>query len=463
MREGLLVDAYNLFYAARASSHARLFPDIKRLAYFLEHYASANGQVVTLAIDGTRFSDEFIETPVLKILFSEGGRSADTVMEAWMGRLAPAERLSWVLVSNDVELGRMGAGMGLRVRSCAALVEDLAGFAGAKSPNVFQNSLPPQKPRAPFNNPFKKLAPVVLAVSVLCGGGSAGAAEFGGFLQPESAVCDPVTGDVYVSNAPPASAPAPVEPSDAPSVPAATPGFVSKISGNRLVVIEKFVQGGAEGGGRELRAPKGLAVVRDFLYVADGGRVLVYRTATGEWVRTIRIDEQPGVVLGALAVGRRGVLFAADAESSRIFRFDTARNDAVSVYSHTGAFKKNRGLAFDPVTLQLFAATAEPGQLVSIDRRGRVRAVRKHAGHLSGIFIDGTGALFVSDAQKGELYRISDRGQGALSLTAGGLQSPAGIGYDPVHHEALIPQKADGRLVTAAIDDRRTRLEPKNR
>lgn len=473
MREGLLVDAYNLLYAARASSHARLFPDIKRLAYFLEHYASANGSVVTLAIDGTRFTDELTDTPVLRLLFSEAGRPADAVMEAWMGRLAPGERLSWILVSNDLELTRMGAGMGLRIRSCAALVEDLACFAGSKPSGMFQKSPAPPKPRTPFNNPFKKLAPIVAGI-VLAASAPAAAAEFNGFLKPEAVTSDPVTADVYVSNAPPLAAvpavvPAAVPAADPASAPEATapapntPGFISKISGNRLVVIEKFVQGGTEGSGRELRSPKGLAVIQDRIYVADGDRILVYRTDTGAWIRTVQVEAQPAPALGPLAVGRRGALFAADTSSSRIFRIDTARDHLVSTVLNTESFKSIRGLTFDPVTLRLFAATEEPGQLVSIDdRRGRAKIVRKQTGHLSGIFIDAGGALYVSDEQKGELYRIANRGLGALTLAAGALRDAGGIGYDPIRHEALVLLKTDGRLVTIAVDDRAAPLEPKN-
>ena len=158
MREGLLVDAYNLLYAARASAHARLFPDIKRLAFFLEHYASHHGLLVVLAVDGTRFKDELGDTPVMRVIHSDGGVTADALMESWMARLAPAEKLAWVLVSNDVSLCRMGSGMGLRVRSCAAVVADLAEFARPEKRPGDPGRVggPERGPNLgrPFNNPF---------------------------------------------------------------------------------------------------------------------------------------------------------------------------------------------------------------------------------------------------------------------------------------------------------------------
>lgn len=458
MREGLLVDAYNLFHAARASSHARLFPDIKRLAFLLEHYASGSAMSVTLVIDGTRLSDEFTDTPVLKVLCSRAGETADAMMEAWMARLAPSDRLSWVLVSNDLNLCRMGAGMGLRVRPCAEVIDDLARFAGSGTTSVLRNT-PPAAPQKPFNNPFGKLSPalcVLAAVAAFCA--SSDAAEFSGFSQPDAVVCDTVTGEIYVSN----TAPAQTEPAAENTAEAAdTRGFISRISGNGLALVQKFIQGKPEGSGHELRAPRGLAVYDGKLYVADGRFLRVYRADTGEPLTPIEVDAQSPPALGPVTVGRKGEIYAADAESSRIFKIETTQGDRVTLVADVEALKNPRGLAFDAGSNRLLVVTQNSGQLVGIDVRGKARVIRKGLGSLDGLFIDAEGTLFLLSADRGEVYRIPDRGRGILGLAASGQMNPSGIGYDPIHHEVLILLKTDGRLTSAPAADKKSWILPK--
>lgn len=459
MREGLLIDAYNLFHAARASSHARLFPDIKRLAYLVEHYASEQGSRVVMVIDGTRFSDEFTDTRVTRFIFSEGGRPADTVMEAWMAALPPAERLNWVLVSNDLNLKRMGSGTGLRVRGCADMVLDLAAFArtGSAGSGSGASARRTASGGDPFNNPFKRLTLALAFMMTLLCPFDAAAAEFSGFVQPESTAADASTGDLYVSNRPPL--PPQEDPADKP-VP--TPGFISKITAGGLVVIQKFIQGGPEGSGHELRSPRGMAVSEGRLYVADGSVVRVYRTDTGAADGVIRFETETAVSLAHLAAGSKGEIFAADGASDRIFRIDTRRRRTVALYSSVGAVRRPVSLAYDRGTHRIFVAGADSGLILRIDRPGRARILRKHVKDLAGIFIDGTGALFFGNSRKGELYRVADRGEGALSLAAGAFGGFSTVGYDPATNAALILFKSDGRLLTVPLSVAKTSWIPKN-
>jgi DNA-binding beta-propeller fold protein YncE len=467
MREGLLVDAFNLFHAARSSPHARFFPDIKRLAYLLEHFASSRGMRAVLVVDGSRFSDEWTDTPVLKVLCSAGGEPADAVMEAWMARLAPHERISWVLVSNDVNLGRMGAGMGLRVRPCAALAADLACFANDLPTHALDGHAP-KRPgiSKPFNNPFGRLSAVFFfAVSALMSP-TAAAAEFGGFASPEAAVSDPVSGEVYVSNALPP--PAQEVPAD-PAAPRPTRGFISKISGSGIVLIQRFIQGGPEGGGRELREPRGMAVSGGRLYVADGDKVRVYLTETGVLQESVQVTPDasadlsaPPVVLGPLAADRRGDVYAADLTSSRIFRIETRQRNRVTLFTDIEALRGPVGMALDPVTGHLFVVTRSSGQLVEIDRRRRAKVIKKGLGELNGMTMGVSGELYFSSASRGEIYRVTERGRGPITLAASGLRAPSGIGYSVSEHAILVPLKNDGRLTSVRLDRGGKNLIPKN-
>lgn len=401
-----------------------------------------------LVLDGSRLSDEWRDTPVLTVLCSRGGEAADAVMEAWMARLGPSERLKWALVSNDVNLCRMGSGMGLRVRSCSLFVEELAAFAKALPVHSldFLHSPKPGISR-PFNNPFGRLAIAAILAAGLCSFvPQAAAAEFGGFVKPEAALCDPSTGEIYVTNSIPPRAPAPGDPSDPP-----TGGFISRISSNGVVLIQKFIQGGPEKSGRELRDPKGMALSGGALYVADGAAVQVYRADTGGWLRAIRVSDRADTALSAVAAGRRGELYVADAAAGRIHKIDTRRGDKATVFIQVEALQGMSGMVLDPVTGHLFVVTRNSGQLVRIDRGKKPQVVKKGLGPLDGLALDPEGVLYFSSSERGEVYRVPDRGRGPISLVAGGLRSPSGIDYDAIRHAVLVILKADGRLTSIPL------------
>lgn len=469
MKEGLLVDAYNVLYAARASSHARFFPDIKRLAYLVEHYAADRGMRAVLVVDGSRFSDEWTNTRVLTVLCSRGGEAADAVMEAWMAQLPKAERMGWALVSNDVNLCRMGSGMGLRVRPCDVLVGELAAFANLL-PTHSLDFRRPSKPgiSRPFNNPFGRLSAVAIAAAAFfLFPAAAAAAEFGGFSHPEAVVCDPAGGQIYVTN----SIPPPTgqdqsqsktrsaqAPSQDPSAPPAaveqpadpTGGFISRISSSGVVLIQKFISGGHEGSGRELHRPRDLALTGGKLYVADSGVLQVYNADTGVWLMTLRVAE-PAVDIALVTSGRKGDIFAADPVSGTIYRIDTQRKDLASKYLELPALKGLTGMVMDPVSGHLFVVTQSSGQLVGIDRDKKASVVKKGLGELNGLAMDTEGNFYMPSAERGEVYRVADRGRGPLSVVASGLRSPSGIAYDAIRHGILIILKADARLTSIPL------------
>ncbi len=420
-----------------------------------------------LVVDGSRFSDEWTDTPVLKVLCSAGGEPADAVMEAWMARLAPHERLSWVLVSNDVNLGRMGAGMGLRVRPCASLAADLACFASDLPTHPLDRHAP-KKPgiSKPFNNPFGRLSAALFLAAALLSSPTASAAEFGGFASPEAVVSDPASGEVYVSNAVPQPA---QEAAVDPAAPKPTRGFISKISGNGIVLIQRFIQGGPEGGGQELREPRGMAVADGRLFVADGNIIRVYQTGTGVLQENILVapdlsSGQPAqpLVLGPVTVDRRGDVYTADLGSSKIFRIETRRQNRVTLFTDIEALKGLVGMVLDPVTGHLFVVTRSSGQLVEIDQRRRAKVIKKGLGELDGMTMGVSGEFYFSSASRGEIYRVTDRGRGPIALAASGLRAPSGIGYSVSDHALLVPLKNDGRLTSVHLGGGGKNLIPKN-
>jgi DNA-binding beta-propeller fold protein YncE len=445
MTLGFLVDAYNLFYAARSSPHSRLIPNLKRMAYLLEHFASRQHQRVVMVVDGTRYCDEFVDTELIKILCSEGGKSADAVMEAWMAGLAASERLGWALVTNDLNLSRMGAGMGLRVRPCESLIADLAAFARAEE----KPAEPKRNPNfgRPFNNPFGSLM-VVLTCLILST--AASAAEFDGFLQPTAVAYDPAADSYYVTNLNPSS--------DENS----SGGFVSKIAANGLVVIQKFIQGSSIPGLRRLSAPNGIAVSEGKIFITDTDTIHIYKAGTGEASGVIKFRPRKPAALSGIAMGQKGILYVGDTQSSVIYQIDTRAGNAVKVFLRNDLVRNPTGLWFDTATASLFVITGK-GALFQVGRHGKTHLIRKGLGRIGGLVGDESGALYLSEIARGEVYRIKSGGRGDLSQVATGLRAPAGLGYDTASGALLISQSAAGRVTTVILPRVSPPFIPKNK
>lgn len=151
MTERLIVDAFNFIHFIRSRAGSRAAPKtVEDCVYYLENYSYASGRDITLVFDGTRFEGGLAPSKALRIVFSRPEETADAVVERTMAGIPRAERLEWVLVSDDTALRRMAEGFGLRTMRPADLVEAIEKGGGRK-----------KDPRAaepwrtePFNNPF---------------------------------------------------------------------------------------------------------------------------------------------------------------------------------------------------------------------------------------------------------------------------------------------------------------------
>ena len=91
----------------------------------LETFAALTGNPVTIVFDGERYKDSFSSSPMMEILFSKRGETADTVLERFMARTDPDRRLESVLVSRDRALRDMALGFGCRTREPAELWQEV--------------------------------------------------------------------------------------------------------------------------------------------------------------------------------------------------------------------------------------------------------------------------------------------------------------------------------------------------
>ena len=128
-----------------------------------------------------------------------------------------------------------------------------------------------------------------------------------------------------------------------------------------------------------------------------------------------------------------------------IFKIKTRENHKVTIFCSGDSLGQPNGLYYNHHNRHLLVASWR-GQVLEVDEKGRIEVLRDGFKNLDGIFIDRQGDLFVSSFTEGEIYKISESGRGKITLFQSGLQTPADISYDAVHHKVLTPFMMENRV-----------------
>jgi DNA-binding beta-propeller fold protein YncE len=255
-----------------------------------------------------------------------------------------------------------------------------------------------------------------------------------GFDKPESMQVDPDTGSYYVSNV-----------NGDPLVKDRN-GYISKITANGNTVIQKFI--GGKPGHSLLNAPKGLWISGRRLFVADIDSVKVFDKETGKLTATVDLMPWNAKFLNELTMDSSGALYVSDRLTSRIFKIDPETNYEVSVFREGPILGRPNGLMINPKTKQLVVVTWDNGEILEIDHNGNVHVLKRGLKGLHGIDYDVEGNLYVSNFEKGEIYRIPFYGRGSLTTFMSGLTTPAGISCDRKKHDLLVPSFKGNSVTT---------------
>ena len=269
------------------------------------------------------------------------------------------------------------------------------------------------------------------------GGAGAGAgapvkaATVNGFQTPESVKWDSAQDVYFVSNI-----------NGAPNAKDGN-GFISRVGPAGMVTDSVFIKG--------LNAPKGMALVRDTLWVADIDVVRAYNARTGAPVATIKV---PGAVfLNDIAAAPDGSLYVTDTAirfgakgpehvgTDQIFRIAPDHKVSVAVKSDTLA--RPNGITWDGAN-QRFVVVPFGGKTLVAWKPGSkaTTALGSGAGQFDGVEIVHDD-IYVSSWADSSVYRFSN-GQGTRVIT--GVASPADIGYDAKRNRILIPIFTGNRI-----------------
>lgn len=256
-----------------------------------------------------------------------------------------------------------------------------------------------------------------------------------GFSTPESVIHDALTDRYLVSNI----NGSPLETDDN--------GFISLVADDGTVLNLKWIDGSSDS--VTLNAPKGMAVVGDYLYVADLTIIRRFDRRTGAPRGEFPI---PGATfLNDVTAGEDGSVYFTDSGlRGGAAGFEPSGTDAVYRLTAQGKIDTlARGdvlgrpngiaLAGDSVWVVGFGS----GELYRVADGARTDVMKLPAGGLDGLVI-AFGDFFISSWDGETVFR--GRLGGSFAKVLHGLKAPADIGHDLWRNRLLIPLFNDNEI-----------------
>ncbi|MBK6873874.1 MAG: SMP-30/gluconolactonase/LRE family protein [Kineosporiaceae bacterium] len=245
-------------------------------------------------------------------------------------------------------------------------------------------------------------------------------------------------------------------------------GFISRVAPDGQVLAARWIAGGVRG--VTLNAPKGMAIARGLLYVADIDQLRIFDAATGAPRGSIAFPN--ATFLNDVASDEHGTVYVTDIGFTTVPAFGPSGTDAVYRVSPRGAVSvvaagnavlhHPNGVTVRPdgrllvVTYDPFDGTREMFTLDAAGRKSNV--ITLPTGLLDGVEITPRGVLVsswvdFSNATAAVIYLV--RRDGSIVQVAGGFQNAADIGYDLRRNRILIPALPDpgtgGRVVIRSL------------
>ena len=222
-------------------------------------------------------------------------------------------------------------------------------------------------------------------------------------------------------------------------------GYISKISPDGKIVEAKWVAG--------LRAPKGLLVLGDDLYVTDINRVVKINILTKKITKTFQ--HKGTKFLNDLAVDNEGRIYVSDMFNDVIYRIE--KNKMVSwlkdprVAGCNGLFTDGKehliavrwGVNID----QKSPLPHSRGDITIIPLANKtdITHMNEIQGHLEGIAVDNKGTLWISDWVFGDIYTMTKQGKTQKMFNLG--YGAADLTVAKELNLLAVPQMNDSKLI----------------
>lgn len=227
-------------------------------------------------------------------------------------------------------------------------------------------------------------------------------------------------------------------------------GFISRIAPEGEVTL-KWIEGGKNG--VTLNAPKGLAISKGVLYVADITTVRKFDLKTGKPKGEVAIAK--ATFVNDLAVGADGAVYASDSGLKAGEKdFAPSGTDGVYLIGKTAKpvlksadMGKPNGLWVGKTGVNY--VTFGSNELVSLDAKGKkLGSVKLPKGGLDGFVVSGDDVV-ISSWEGSALYR--GKAEGPFTEWVTDLKAPADIGLDTKRKWVLVPRFMDNKVEAFAL------------
>lgn len=258
-----------------------------------------------------------------------------------------------------------------------------------------------------------------------------------GFKMPESVEYDANTNRYYVSNV-----------NDGVILKDGN-GSISLIDGKGKLVAVDWITG--------LHSPKGLALYKNKLYVADVKQLVVINVETAKIIA--RYPAEDSKVLNGIAINKEGAVYISDWLANKIYKLDDGE---LKVWLDTAELNSPNGLWADSRYLYVASWGSQIKEDFSTETSGNIKKISldnktietleqgQQWFNMDGIFPYSEGKWLVSDYIKGEVFLLNQSGEieKSLKLKVGA----ADFYYIQDKKLIIVPLMQDNKVVAYTFD-----------
>lgn len=198
-------------------------------------------------------------------------------------------------------------------------------------------------------------------------------------------------------------------------------GSIAKVGLDGKIIAVEWING--------LNAPKGMALYKGKLYVADMTNIVVIDLKKGAIEKTIPVEEAGG--LNDLSIGRDGVIWASDSRNKKLFKIES---DKPTIYLEN--LKGPNGVLMHGKDLYVLDAG---GMYTVKDDKTLTMISDGMEGGTDGIE-NISGNDFLISCWQGTIWHINEKGEKQLLLdTRAEKKNTADIGFDSATKTVYVP------------------------
>lgn len=190
-----------------------------------------------------------------------------------------------------------------------------------------------------------------------------------------------------------------------------------------------------------LNAPKGMAIYKDLLYIADVTKVITVDIYTGNMVDELTVPE--ATFLNDVTVDDNGVVYISDTRENKIFQL---KNGKISLYMEN--VPSVNGLKYHKGMLLALAGK----ELWAIDAQKQVKVIAKGFEHGGDGIEPINGGGFIVTCWPGLVYFVSEKGEIQKLQDVQGKMNTADLGYNPKENIIYIPTFNSNSIIAYKIN-----------